>query len=355
MQLLVVLCGLLVLASAQNPFIGTWTSSYGGAGEWNRFYFCEVDGSTQGVYSEVGFVYGTVEKNSSGIWVFSGEWWEAGKYGYQDAPDQSPHPNYGPIILSMSADNQSWSGIYAYNGEGWDPEFVWPVNTLINGSSPDVNDCWASSALNGTVDGSWVPSVCADCSWDLCESGNSISGSYDFTDYSGFTFGNCFLNGTLCTLNWYETSGYSGIYIVRLLSDLSFIASYWSGSITDFEWNDDPPIEQHSIDTYSRPALNSGNNCTRYSELGQCSDWGDSCELCSQAVNCGWCDKDKECTAFLNCPSSGTPTTVCSSRLPTWQLGLIIGGSLLGFGLIVIVIVLVLRRRHHRHRYTMIE
>jgi hypothetical protein len=56
--------------------------------------------------------------------------------------------------------------------------------------------------------------------------------------------------GTLCTFKWIEDDGSEGIYILRLLSDDFFVASYWSTEIEDCDWSKSGDWLYHDVVFY---------------------------------------------------------------------------------------------------------
>lgn len=198
-------------------------ASYGGS-----FYVCDNgvhDGSTvlTGVYSGVGFAYGTFDA-ASGVWT--GTWLEAGA-----PPAGDPHN--GPFELTIADDGQSFTGWYKYAGD--DEQLPWE-GALQSSARPDDAECLAGQPPAGaSIEGVWSGADDATTRGSACITEHSLSLTWE--DASGavasFVSGKCFLDDTVCLVD-YSTSAVNpdwGITLIRLNGADSVRMLSWSRTL----------------------------------------------------------------------------------------------------------------------------
>jgi len=240
----------LGLTNAQNTtaatdFAGQWTSKYTGAA--SLLYICidPADLNTtgpyhaQGLYSQAGFIDGLISL-VSGSWTFIGSYYEAGAV-FNVYRHFAVNPPQGTVTYVLKDSNtisatytplglpvQTFTHTRANTAPANDLQCLADFNP-IDGDS--INGVWA---INGTANG---------LLYSICVTENATIGSYYSPSGSntfGGLFGTCFLNGTLCTVDFGGTSATGSIGLLRLLQGNLYIFTWKYPSMDTFVYYANP-------------------------------------------------------------------------------------------------------------------
>lgn len=210
---------------------GEWTDHVLDAGGYGgSFYLC-VDGNVvQGVYSEAGFVYGTVENS-----VFKGTWYEAGSR-YDDGS-----ANHGTFELRMRSSMQEFVGQWFYDGIQ-EPAGQWTAQRINYDRPSDIQCMRRDESI--TQDLHHVFEYNGG-EFFMCPSATEgeYKGSYWYTSQTpsdvnsrrkGYEIGQCYLDNTLCTATYYEGYPNMGSSLIRLINEGDAYEFWWRA--VDFDW-----------------------------------------------------------------------------------------------------------------------
>jgi hypothetical protein len=236
---------------------GSWSTYYGG-----DFFMCENDlGEVNGVYSDIGYIRGTISGSS-----LVGEWFQTG-LNVADLNGRCCTPNRGTFSFSVSTN--SFTGSYLFEqtvkgGEAWS-------GTRRNIFSPLSTQCWSpSEPLFKTLAGRWDNGLTNN--WDQCiDLTGQWTASYEYGSARtrGYIVGKCFFNDQFCHGDWYEPGRVNGGYMVRLLANDQLVASWWQFNASDFtsttysRYANNPSY--HATET--RPRIGDAVGCSRNSDL----------------------------------------------------------------------------------------
>jgi len=227
----------ILCTGQQSPFEGVWTSSYGYSTSAS-LYICvdPVTNILQGSYSNVGFIYGTVDDTG----VFSGYWYEAGAFGSMDPGDP---PSNGTLTLTVS--NNTISGPFYYAGTNASAGSL--LETRRTSTRPSDTQCLWSNQTAIDIQGYWKSE--SGVTGSICLTYPTSDGSYSTADGSeGYILGNCSLNATVCRYFWWEDTGIFGAILMRIIDTDTTIVWKWTGLI-DSSWNFNSPL---LIDTWTQ-------------------------------------------------------------------------------------------------------
>jgi hypothetical protein len=225
---------------------------------------CSDDvGEVNGVYSDIGYIRGTVSGSS-----LVGEWFQTG-LNVADLNGRCCTPNRGTFSFSFTTN--SFTGNYLFEqtvkgGESWS-------GTRRSSITPDNTQCWSpSEPLNKTLAGRWDRG--RSQFWDQCiDATGQWTASYEYGTYAitrGYIIGKCFFNDQFCHGDWYETGRVKGGYMVRLLANDQLVGSWWQVNASDFtsttysRYGNDPSY--HATETRYRVG-DAAVGCSRNSDL----------------------------------------------------------------------------------------
>src|SRR3989338_4768332 len=98
------------IVGCQGSFVGQWTDT-DEFGYGLSTYVCVNDNQFFGFYSQVGIMRGTVTGS-----VVVGNWYAVGSALYEE---DEVFPSYGSFTLTLSDDDNSWSGSFTYAGTSY--------------------------------------------------------------------------------------------------------------------------------------------------------------------------------------------------------------------------------------------
>jgi len=200
---------------------GTWTAlnKYGGV-----MYTCTKGDRLYGVYSNAGFFIGTIVDRT-----VEGNWFEGGR-GDRNAFQ-------GTFHIKISDDNQEFDGYWnrVQNGGFKGTEVRWHETRLghPHPQVPSAEECLMPDDTVNAFVGSWYRSVETGAlpgTYDICrDEWDQVYGSFYQPD--GYITGWSVFNSEGFHGYRYDSTGESGAYIMKSLSQNKMKGFYWKGRI----------------------------------------------------------------------------------------------------------------------------
>lgn len=255
---IIVVLAMVALVAADGAFEGVWSSTRTGGGQ---LYICQ-EGSSQdpssvisGMYGSVGYMEGTV----SNFNVATGNWY--------DRLDS----NCITGTFQITANGNQFAGTYTCGDES-----VQWIEERFTDTRPSQTECWTTSATSGSsLERQWAnhedrfyTSACVG--GDVAGSNDTYTSSYFYPsdvqncrEMRGYSEGDCYLGGQLCTSTWYEGPYVFGQEIIRLLDDNTMQLRYFYGFTPDYALEEDFGEENYSqLDVEGRSNFPDDDDCT---------------------------------------------------------------------------------------------
>eukprot|EP01095_Lingulamoeba_sp_RSL-Kostka_P011767 TRINITY_DN456_c0_g1_i1.p1 TRINITY_DN456_c0_g1~~TRINITY_DN456_c0_g1_i1.p1 ORF type:complete len:571 (+),score=234.98 TRINITY_DN456_c0_g1_i1:117-1829(+) len=238
------------------PWTGVWTDSRNGVG---RLYTCQNEDKVQGVYSELGYIDGTVSGKNNKL---KGKWFQSGK-GAGTSGDFEITPD--------SKDAFTFSGTYTIDGVP-DKVFDWDENRL-DYTDYEADQCYAVTDKGFSLEGQWQFGPNAEDVMDICFDGSSnLEFSYTYFGQPGYGEGAIDLDGKAAHFDYF-TSSVQGIGMFRLVNPttmyffnynnpLGLTGTPWKPCTTNTEINFSFQ-ENHDVIKLTYIAATNKQNCER--------------------------------------------------------------------------------------------